>query len=151
LNFREQPLPEIEPPAHPANISLTFNFSALQAALELFAREEGNLAQSRWAAENPVFQHMLEHRRNLGYLPEPLPDQEDLAWMIPTAASRDPLSQLWKWLNPFHLFNLADVYLQRQEYRRLLNELRQAGEELFSYAAGTLAQYLPEGSTFRRK
>ena len=151
LAFREQPLPELEPPADPARISLTFNFSALGAVLDLFDQQQVSLARARQAAENPVFLDMLEHRRNLGYVPEPLPDREDLAWMIHTAAARDPLPQLWKWLNPFNLFNLADVYLQREKYRRLLDAVQEGEDDLLSYTAGVIAQYLPQDIPFQEE
>lgn len=38
---------------------------------------------------------LLEHRRHLGYVPEPLPDLASLAQMMMMAGSVDPLDRLW--------------------------------------------------------
>jgi hypothetical protein len=91
---------------------------------------------------------MLEHRRNLGYVPEPLPDVEDLAYFIRLAASRDPVAAIWKWLNPWNDFGMADLFMNRDRYRRLLDELREKRSALESRVAARIARYAPEGVEF---
>lgn len=149
LTFSHQPIPELTAkPSHPG-IKISLDTSAVDGLLALFNQEQVTLEQALEISSHHVFVEMLAHRRELGYIPEPLPDSEDLAFLICTAASQQPEVQLWKWLNPFNLFNLADLYLQQEEYRQLLEKLKTEGHRLLDRAAAELARYVPDDFQFQ--
>ena len=77
---------------------------------------------------------MLQHRRDLGYVPEPLPDTESLAAMIRIAGSTDPLDRLWCWINSQNAFDYADLVQNADGYRLLLSELESHGDSLVGAA-----------------
>ncbi|WP_456440450.1 DUF5700 domain-containing putative Zn-dependent protease [Caldithrix abyssi] len=148
LAFRGEPLPPVEGKSGRSNLQLYFDFSAIEAVLHLFALPEISFQQARQVAEQKTFREMLLHRRNLGYLPEPLPDSKDLAQFIFRAASRDPVAEIWKWLNPWNNFGLADLYCQQEDYRRLISYWKANRAQLETLLVRRLARCAPADIQF---
>ncbi|MFQ6118196.1 MAG: DUF5700 domain-containing putative Zn-dependent protease, partial [Candidatus Bipolaricaulia bacterium] len=118
--------------------------SAIRGVLELFRKDEVTLEEAAAVAALPAFREMIQHRRDLGYLPEPLVTEEGLARLLRHAASRAPLEMIWKWLSSQNLFDLADVFMHRAEYEVLVETLEAHAEEIAVHILGTIAQYATE-------
>lgn len=141
LEFKKQPFPALTVQTRPANWDLELDLSGIRRVLELFQKGEVTPEEAAAVAALPAFREMIRHRRNLGYLPEPLITQEGLARLLQRAASRAPLDMIWKWLSPQNLFDLADVFLHREEYEALVETLEAHAEEIAQHILGTIAQY----------
>lgn len=108
------------------------------------ADPDGAHRAARAIASMPPFQEMMRHRRNLGYVPEPLVDTEGLARFIAHAASADPLDRIWRWLASQNFFDLADVSENLPGYRRVLIDLEGNTAEIEAVVLGTIAGYATE-------
>jgi hypothetical protein len=134
--------------AVPTSWSLDIDASAILAALDLFGTDEPDSDSAASIAAMPAFAEMMRHRRELGYVPEPLIDEDGLAWCLVHAASHDPIDELWKWLHPQNLFDLSDLYAYRTEYRRLIDSLLQ-DDGLASHILSRIAPYAPADVVFQ--
>lgn len=129
----------------PATLGLTLDASALEGFFAARADGEITAAEAAELAELPGNQAMLRHRRDLGYVPEPLPDTDSLARMIMMAGSADPLDRLWCWLNSQNAFDYADLFQNAEGYEKLLTELEAEGDALVEAVLGRVAAHAPEG------
>jgi len=131
-----------------SDLSLELDSSALTGFFT--ASEDGEVTAEEAAAlaALPSNQAMLEHRRNLGYVPEPLPDTESLAKMIELAGSADPLDRLWCWINTQNAFDYADLVQNTDGYRAFLVELENHGGQLVDAALTRIARYTPPDTRF---
>ncbi len=131
-----------------AKLSLELDVSALQGFFNALSDGEVSADEAISLAALPSNQAMLQHRRELGYVPVPLPDTESLTAMIKTAGSPNPLDRLWCWINPQNAFGYADLVQNADGYRRLLSELGTHGDSLVDAALMRIAQFTPPGIQF---
>jgi len=131
----------------PEGWKLAIDIAGIQAILDLFDAPEPNIENATTIARMPAFVEMMRHRRELGYVPEPLIDVDGFAWCLMHAASCDPVNELWKWLHPQNLFDLSDLHANRAEYRRLIDQLVE-GDVLATYILGRIAPYAAQGVVF---
>ncbi len=131
----------------PAGWRLDIDVDGLRALLDFFDAPRPDADAAATIARMPAFVEMIRHRRDLGYVPEPLIDEDGLAWCLVHAASRDPIDELWKSLHPHNLFDLSDLYTHRVEYRRLVDRLVQ-NDGLASYILARIAPYAPPDIVF---
>jgi len=157
LAFRGESLPrfldrlapiegDTEPP--PDGMVLALDTSALHGFFTALADGEIDEEEARRLARLPSNQAMLEHRRDLGYVPEPLPDTDSLAELIRMAGSNDPLDRLWCWINPQNAFGYADLTLNADHYARFLSELREQETELERAVITRIAPFAPASEPF---
>jgi hypothetical protein len=134
--------------AVPTSWSLDIDVEGVRSVLDYFdvGRPDPDVAAS--IARMFAFVEMMRHRRDLGYVPEPLIDEDGLAWCLIHAASREPIDELWKWLHPQNLFDLSDLHTHRTEYRRLIDSLLQ-DDGLANHILGRIAPYIPAGVAFQ--
>ena len=125
----------------PGGMSLELDTSALTGFFLALADGEVNSDEAAALAALPSNQAMLQHRRNLGYVPEPLPNTESLAEMIRMAGSADPLDRLWSWINPQNAFGYADLVQNASDYSRFLSELESHGEHLVAAVLSQIGSY----------
>ncbi len=131
----------------PSTWSLAIDVDGLRAVLDAFDAGDLHRDAALSIANMPAFTEMMRHRRELGYVPEPLIDADGLAWCLMHAASDDPIDALWKWLHPQNLFDLSDLYTHRREYRRLIDQLV-AKDVLAEVILSRLAPYAPPNVCF---
>jgi hypothetical protein len=149
LAFLDRMPPGEAPTSGPAGaLSLELDVSALTGFFAALADGEISEGEAAALADLPSNQAMLQHRRNLGYIPEPLPDTESLAAMIRMAGSADPLDRLWCWINPQNAFGYADLAQNVKGYSVFLSDLENHGEDLRSVVLGQIASYAPANLRF---
>lgn len=129
-------------------LTLELDTSALDGFFN--ALDDGQITPDEAAAlaALPSNQAMLAHRRNLGYVPEPLPDTESLAEMIQIAGSADPLDRLWCWINPQNAFGYADLTLNATDYRQFLADLNGDRQQLVSAVLEQIGAFAPINTQF---
>lgn len=125
------------------SMSLELDLSAVSALLALFKEENVSLKDAVQVAVMPVFTQMLKHRRELGYIPPPLPTKESLAQLILAAASRNPHDMIWKWLNPWNFFSMAEMFIMRPRYETLVRDLKNAAKDISGHVMQRIARYAP--------
>jgi hypothetical protein len=128
-------------------LRLRLDTSALDGFFAALADGRITADEATKLAELPANRAMLEHRRNLGYVPEPLPDTGSLAEMIRMAGSPDPLDRLWCWINPQNDFGYADLARRTAGYERFLSELDTHRGELAGAVLAQIARYTPADAT----
>lgn len=128
-----------------AGLDLELDVTALTGFFAVLDDGEISADEAASLAALPSNQEMLQHRRNLGYVPKPLPDTETLATMIQMAGSTDPLDRLWCWIHSQNAFDYADLVQHADDYRRFLAELESRGDELVDIALQQIAGYTPVG------
>jgi hypothetical protein len=133
------------------NLNLELDTSALDGFFEALSDGEVTADEAATLAALPSNKAMLEHRRNLGYVPEPLPDTESLAEMIVMAGSSDPLDRLWCWVNPQNAFGYADLVQNADDYSRFLADLDMHRRELIDAVLAQIADYCPDDLEFESR
>jgi hypothetical protein len=155
LAFRGEPLPDfvdrITPELPklvqlPDGLKLILDVSALTGFFEALEDGEVSTDEASALAALPSNQAMLEHRRNLGYVPEPLPDTESLAAMIRMAGSTDPADRLWCWINPQNAFGYADLVSNAIDYIQFLSELESHKDRLAEKVLRQIGPYTSRDS-----
>ncbi len=96
-----------------------------------------------------AFQEMLTHRHSLGYIPEPVINEEGLARMFTLGASTRPVPEIWKWLNPQNFFDTADLYLNASSYKQVLRVIEENWQQIERVILSVLAGYAPSGFQFK--
>ena len=134
--------------AAPEGWTLDFDLSSFRSLLSYLEAGQADPSLARAIAEMPAFTEMMRHRRELGYVPEPLIDGEGLAWCIEHAASPNPVDRIWRWLNPHNLFDLGDVAAHVASYRSLLDTLEGASNRLTDPILARIAAFTPAGTVF---
>jgi hypothetical protein len=122
---------------------LKLDVTALDGFFAALADGEVSSEEAAALAALPSNQAMLRHRRDLGYVPEPLPDTESLATMIAMAGSTDPLDRLWCWVHSQNAFDYADLAQNVDGYARLLSDLEDHGDDLVDATLTRIARYTP--------
>jgi len=140
---------ETVPPSH--DLSLDLDVTALSGFFAGLTDGEITTREAATLARLTSNQAMLQHRRDLGYVPEPLPDTDSLAEMIRIAGSTDPLDRLWCWINPQNAFNYADLVQNADGYRQMLGDLETHGDDLVNEVLSRIEPYTPAGTRFRAR
>jgi hypothetical protein len=144
-DLRQEQIPES---LSAVDLRLELDVTAVRGFFDALADGEVTMEEAEALASLPSNQAMLEHRRNLGYVPEPLPDTKSLARLIRMAGSRDPLDHLWCWVHPQNAFGYADLLQNEEAYHRLLSELDEHGEDLVRAVLARIARFTPAGTRF---
>jgi len=143
LAFGGADLPAVTDTA-PPGFALELDITVLSGFFAALDDGEVSQAEAERLAALPANQEMLRHRRDLGYVPEPLPTTESLARMIRQAGSPDPLDRIWCWVHPWNAFDYCDLVGNTAEYRQMLTGLDQHGDHLTTAALVRVARYAPE-------
>lgn len=150
LAFRGEPLPDfmdrietrLPTQTHSTGgLNLTLDTSALTGFFAALSDGEIDTDEAAALSELPSNQFMLQHRRDLGYVPEPLPNTDSLAEMIGTAGSTDPLNRMWCWINPQNAFGYADLVLNAGDYNEFLSGLENQKDRLVMIVLGQIGPY----------
>jgi pterin-4a-carbinolamine dehydratase len=128
---------------HP-DIQIDINTDAVMDVITHYINQNITMETATDIANCPSFQQMLKNRKEIGYIPEPLPDTDDLAKFIYTAGSNDPVSMIWKWINPWNCFGFADLYMNSTKYCEIVSEINSNKEYLISSIKSRIGRYLPE-------
>ena len=142
-SFFSRPLPVSGGFEKPTGWRLSIDVSGMQALIETLANPETTIEDAHVIASLSAFTEMMTHRRELGYVPEPLIDADGLAWCIQHAASDDPADRLWRWLHPHNLFDLSDVRGNLEQYAGLVKGLDEHRSELEARILGQIGIYVP--------
>ncbi|MEJ2720471.1 MAG: hypothetical protein P8181_04945 [bacterium] len=152
MDFLERTASEKGTPAESIDgLSLELDTSALDGFFNAVADGEVTMNEATALAALPSNQAMLEHRRNLGYVPEPLPDTESLAKMVHMAGSSDPLDRLWCWINPQNAFGYADLAQNAADYTRFLSDLDGHRRQLVEAVLTQIGSYSPANISFETR
>jgi len=129
---------------YPEDWKVELDASALTGTIDLFSGHvpEGKTNKAFIVASSYPNQQMLTHRRNLGYLPDPITDEEDLAELLKWGASRDPADMIWKWLHPMNIFDFSDIFLNLENYKRLLETIHYNWNYITNSVLSTLSTHL---------
>lgn len=129
--------------SHPG-IHIDINTDAVADVLLHYRDHNMTMKIAEDIANQPTFQQMLMNRKEIGYIPEPLPETDDLALFIYTAGCTDPVSMIWKWLNPWNYFGFADLYLHANTYYEIIEEINKNKEQFAANITARVGRYLPE-------
>lgn len=147
LEFLGAEIPRASGPS-PAGMHLELDWSVIAGFLDALSDGHVTEPEARAIAALPANREMLRHRRDLGYVPEPLPTEESLAHMIARAGSGDPVDRLWCWLSPANFLGYADLVDEQTGYGHMVAELARHHDRLEDEAARRVAPFLPAGFTF---
>lgn len=128
--------------AYPDDWNLKIDLKVLAETLEFLKLDKVNKDKAKKIANLDGNQEMLKHRKNLGYLPEPITDTDDLAELLVWAASNRPEDIIWKWLNPLNIFELADIYNNLSAFENLFKEIESNSEILCNKILAEIHKYI---------
>lgn len=129
----------------PERVRITLDDSAIRGFLAALADGGVDEHEASRLVTLPSNREMMRHRRDLGYVPEPLVTADGLAAMLRRAGSGRPLDRLWAWLNPLNHFGYADVVNQRAQYEGMMRSIGEHRDALVGAAAARIDAYLPAG------
>lgn len=108
----------------PSDWAINLDSAPIDSTLKLLG-EENYPPGPEQIATLDANREMLNHRRSLGYLPEPITGEDELAQLLSWAASKKPLDNVWKWLSPMNVFDLSDIFFSFDEYLRTVEQLKE--------------------------
>lgn len=148
LNFKDNELElDTSNNTYPDNWMLTIDYSVMEKTLNLL-KDKPKRKEALKVANLEANQQMLKHRQNLGYLPGPITDTNDLTELLIWAASDKPIDLIWKWLNPLNIFELADVYNNHTNFKNLFEIIKNNESSLKRYILSTISQYIKDDLEF---
>ena len=127
---------------YPENWNLEIDLSVLSQTIEFLKSKNVNEKKAKEIANLKGNQEMLKHRKNLGYLPEPITDSKDLAKLLMWASSNKPEDIIWKWLNPLNIFEFADIYNNLDKFSELHDTIYENREKINSHILSKLSNYI---------
>jgi hypothetical protein len=92
---------------------------------------------------------MIKHRNSLGYVPGPEMTTEYLSYFIFLGAKKDPISIIWKWLNLWNCFNFADIFMNLDNFRKLIKDLEINKSKIENQILSKLKPYVPDSFVFK--
>lgn len=114
----------------------------------LTCMEQGDSSGISRLVENEAFAEMLTHRKNLGYIPDPIIDAKGLETMFIRGVSRKPLDEIWKWVNVQNFFDTGDYYLNQKAYRETISTLELQWHAFEQTILAVIDQFAPKGFVF---
>ncbi|HMA61054.1 MAG TPA: DUF5700 domain-containing putative Zn-dependent protease [bacterium] len=148
---KDDDLPQEEIQPLNSNLELDIDISAIDDVLDYYKKKSPTLDEAFKIAQHPVFRAMLKHRRNLGYIPEPLPDSTDLGKFIYSAANPKPINRIWNWLNPCNFFCFSDIYTNQDKFRKYIKYLDNNSEQLEYNILKRIDRFVPDNTKFSDK
>lgn len=131
------------------DIQIDINTDAVMDVLTHYIDQDMTMEIATDIANHPSFRQMLKNRKEIGYIPKPLPETEDLAKFIYTASNNDPISVIWKWLNPWNCFGFADLYLNASKYYEIGLKINANKEQFAANVQARIGKYLPKDYAYR--
>ena len=133
---------------YPENWNLEIDLKVLSQTLNFIESKELNKKQAREIANLKGNQEMLKHRKNLGYLPEPITTSKNLTELLIWAASEKTEDIIWKWLNPLNIFEFADLYNNLDKFNELHNTIDGNSEKIISHILSKISNYIENDLKF---
>lgn len=120
----------------------------MEKVLKLYQKKKVPKHLAQQAAEMPTFREMLTNRRNLGTIPEPLPNQDDLTKFIYLAGEKEPVNQIWGWLNPWNYFGFAELSLKPDKYFEVVKEYQNNAQVFADIISTKIGEFIPPDISF---
>jgi len=127
---------------YPDTWKFKFDLSAVKEAINFIKKGTSSFQEAMSIAKLRSNQEMLEHRKNLEYLPDPKTTTENLANLLLKAQSKLPLDLIWKWLNQMNYFDFADLFIYLKEYEELINQIEFNRDAIKEEVLGTIYKYI---------
>ena len=151
IKFKDEKLPKKKIEPLNSDLKLDIDISAIDRVLDYYQKRNPTLDQALSIGRDPVFEAMLQHRRNLGYIPEPLPDSTDLGKFIYSAANPEPVNQIWNWLNPCNFFCFSDLHNNREKFRKFIKYIDNNSDQLEYNILKRIDRFVPDNTKFSDK
>jgi hypothetical protein len=123
---------------------LSIDLSFAEKVLAYYNSNSADFETALRLSRHPIIENMLAHRRDLGYIEPPLPDDSDYARFILLSADNSPETMIFKWLNPHNLFGFADFYRYRENYDSLVDVIREREKFFSDRVMGHISWFLME-------
>ncbi|MFO7881269.1 MAG: DUF5700 domain-containing putative Zn-dependent protease [Kosmotogaceae bacterium] len=166
-NIRESQLNEVENTGYPlyfnnetykqrnetstGRVKVTLDLSAIKQLIDYFSCDKPVIEEAERIANSEIFTEMIKHRNSLGYLPGPEMKTEYLSYFIYLGAKKDPVSIIWKWLNPWNCFNFADIFMNFEKFQKLIKDLENNKSNFEALISSKLEPYVPDGFVFKER
>ncbi|TYB93739.1 MAG: hypothetical protein FXF54_06120 [Kosmotoga sp.] len=167
LNIRESQRKEVEVTGYPLNftgkayelatasstekIKIILDLTAIKRVVDYFSCEHPTKEDAKKIANSEIFTEMIKHRNSLGYVPGPEMTTDFLAYFIYLGAKKDPISVIWKWLNPWNCFNFADIFINLEHYRELLRDMETNKSNIERFVSSRIEPYVPANFEFTER
>ncbi len=167
VNTRESQRKEVEETGYPLNfaektyepatasstdkIKITLDLTAIRQVVDYFSCEYPTKEDAKKIANSEIFAEIIKHRNSLGYVPGPEMTTDFLAYFIYLGAKKDPISVIWKWLNPWNCFNFADIFMNLERYRELLRNLEVNKKGIERFVSSRIEPFVPENFEFKER
>jgi hypothetical protein len=144
LNFKNSDFIKSTNIIEQSKLKLELDYSCIKSIIKACGKNSITIDEALEISTLPGFKNMLEHRRNLGYIPEPLPTEESLAQFITYAVSKESLYMIWKWLSPWNYFNLSEISMNQDEYSRLIKIIEDNEKEIVRSISNRIIRLIPD-------
>jgi len=140
--------PSFKPPELPAmkefpQMTLHIDLSVPNAFLEALADGEITMGEAREIVRMPANRELLRFVWSRCDRPKPCVTDSTLTYLIWKAGSSDPLERLWRWMNPMNDFGYADLAVNANEYRRLIDDVQMHRQEIACAALARVGSFFP--------
>ncbi|MFW6121043.1 MAG: DUF5700 domain-containing putative Zn-dependent protease [Petrotogales bacterium] len=132
-------------------IKVELDLTVIKYVIDYFSCEHPTLKDAKKIANSEIFTEMVKHRNSLGYVPGPKMTTNFLAYFIFLGARKDPISVIWKWLNPWNCFNFADIFINLEHYRELLRDMETNKSDIERFVSSRIEPYVPANFEFNER
>ena len=142
-DFPSTKLPEVPTKGAVPNMTLDIDLSVPNAFLEALSDGELTMGEARQIVQLPANRELLWSVRAQSDRPEPCVTDSTLNYLVWKAGSTDPLERRWRWLNPMNDFGYADLAVNANEYRRMIDDLEAHEQDIAHAALTRVAPFFP--------
>jgi hypothetical protein len=130
------------------NIKINIDLQAVNLLVNLLEREEDFRGLIDEIVNLKAIKNMLNHRKDLGYIPDPLMTRENLKLVLTEVKKATPINKIWMWLNPWNFFNIADYYLHLEEFKYLITYLKENKNLIQKSVGNRLTGFCPKNLSY---
>ncbi|MEJ2251386.1 MAG: hypothetical protein P8Y97_17255, partial [Candidatus Lokiarchaeota archaeon] len=127
-----------------SKINVNIDYRAIEILLKILKNKSNSQELIDKMVKLDSITEMLKHRKDLGFIPEPMMDQNGLKSLLNKIAEDFPINKLWCWLNPWNFFNIADYETNFEDFEILINYLSANLEKITSFVRMKLEKFVPD-------
>jgi hypothetical protein len=128
-----------------SGLQLVIDWSVVRGFLEALEDGEVTIDEARSIARLPANREMMTAINRANAPTDPRLTVESLAVLIAAAGSRDPLDRLWCWLNPVNQLGYADIVMNEERYRLMLEDFDLHAEDVRTAVLERVSLVAPSG------
>jgi len=129
-------------------IKIKIDFSAIKLLLKLLMNGPNSDELIDRIVNLDSIKNTLIHRKELGYIPDPLMNQENLKKLLNYVITDSPINKIWSWLSPWNFYSIADYIMNLKNYQNLVDYIEEHFDQIINTISNRLEDFCPDNYQF---